>query len=185
VDICGEDYSMRFQALSCKLLEGLAKIVVTGMSGRPQNRAGGGDKRKTRDRVCFRERFSISMLWLPGNPPPKLLSAEDFPLELWRTWFVVTGLYLLLHWFTFKNNPAPVVGLCTPIVPANFGSFRGLIAIPLALVLMQAGEIVGAQIRSRLVRVLYNGLFLFWLTAGINVWSFGQWSSLRTLWESS
>ena len=115
-------------------------------------------------------------VWLPGDLPPKLPSAKDFPLELWRTWFVTTGLYILLHWFTFRNNTAAVMGLCTPVVPANFGSFSGLIAIPLALLFMQAGEIVGAQIRSRLVRVLYNCLFLFWLTAGINVLSFGQWS---------
>lgn len=60
-------------------------------------------------------------------------SVKDFPLERWNTWFVVTALYIVLNGLAFKGNPLPVVALVAPIVPANFASLRGVMAIPLAL----------------------------------------------------
>lgn len=38
LDICGENYSMPFQAIPCKLLKRLAKRVVTGWRELPQIR---------------------------------------------------------------------------------------------------------------------------------------------------
>ena len=87
----------------------------------------------------------------------------------------------MLNWIPYGRNPAPALKLFTPIVPSSFSSIRCVTAIPLTLLALYAGDLIGQKLRVRSIRVIFNYGVLFTLTAVMDVLIFGEWASLKKL----
>lgn len=89
------------------------------------------------------------LVWLPGEPPPSRVSADDFPVGLWQTWLLLTALYFVLSWLPFEKNPAPAIRMFTPITVGSFATVRVVFVLPFAFFAVYAGDLLGRKLNQR------------------------------------
>ena len=102
-------------------------------------------------------------------------------MQLWPTWLGLTVLYVVLGLLPFDGGPAPLLRLFTPITLRSFTTVRAIVAIPFALLAIEAGERIGERQRYRRMRQLYNWAFLFALTAIVDLLLWSEWVSFTSL----
>jgi len=102
--------------------------------------------------------------------------------NLWGMWLLITLADALTIYGSGSRNcwtfvPNAIFNLLTPMLLGNLGGAFSKMTLPLMLVILFAGNLVGGLIHSTGLRITYNLVVLLLLTASLDYITWGHWIS--------